>query len=111
MFRRAERNGVWTIQSSIFPENGATVALHGQFGFRVIGRRERIALMTYGPTTDQYALLTARYVDRILRGANPGDLPVEQPSRFELAINLKTAQAIGLTLPDALLQRADRIIR
>jgi len=69
------------------------------------------ALMTYGPTTDQYALLTARYVDRILRGANPGDLPVEQPSRFELAINLKTAQAIGLTLPDALLQRADRIIR
>ncbi len=69
------------------------------------------ALMSYGPTTDQYALLTARYVDRIFRGAHPGDLPVEQPSRFELAVNLKTAQAIGVTLPDALLQRADKIIR
>ena len=68
-------------------------------------------LLTYGPTSVQYAALTARYVDRLLRGAKPGDLPVEQPSRFELAIDLKTAEAIGLTVPASLLQRADRVIR
>jgi putative tryptophan/tyrosine transport system substrate-binding protein len=65
------------------------------------------ALMSYGPTTAQYAQITARYVDRLLRGARAGDLPVEQPARFELAINLGTAKALGLTIPPALQQRAD----
>ncbi|MCU1410506.1 MAG: N-acetyltransferase [Rhodoglobus sp.] len=50
----AERNGVWTIQSSIFPENAASIGLHAEFGFRSIGRRERIALMTYGPMAGQW---------------------------------------------------------
>jgi putative ABC transport system substrate-binding protein len=68
-------------------------------------------LISYGPTTAQYAQITARYVDRILKGAKPGDLPVEQPSRFELVINLKTAKALGLTIPQALLQRADEVIQ
>jgi len=68
-------------------------------------------LISYGPTTAQYAQMAAGYVDRILRGAKPGDLPVEQPSRFELALNLKTARALGLTIPQALLQRADEVIR
>ena len=68
-------------------------------------------LISYGPTTTQYAQITARYVDRILRGAKPGDLPVEQPPRFELAINLKTAKALGLIIPQTLLQRADEVIR
>ena len=68
-------------------------------------------LISYGPTTTQYAQLGASYVDRILNGAKPGDLPVEQPSRFELSINLKTAKTLGLTIPQTLLLRADEVIQ
>lgn len=67
-------------------------------------------LMAYGPIRVEYAQLTARYVDRILKGDKPGDLPVEQPTRFNLVINLKTAKALGLTIPQTLLLRADEKI-
>ena len=64
-------------------------------------------LISYGPTTAQYAQITARYVNRILKGAKPGDLPVEQPSRFELVVHLKTAKALGLTIPPSLRVQAE----
>jgi putative ABC transport system substrate-binding protein len=67
-------------------------------------------LVAYGPTAWDLAKTVSEYVDKILRGARPGDLPVEQPTRFELVINLKAAKALGLTVPPAILLRADRLL-
>jgi putative ABC transport system substrate-binding protein len=70
------------------------------------------SLMSYAPDfVDHYRRRVPRYVDRILRGANPGDLPVEQPTKVELIINLKTATALGITIPGSVLLRADRVLR
>ena len=68
-------------------------------------------LIAYGPTRDECPHLAARYVDRILKGAKPGDLSVEQPTRFVLTINLKAAKVLGLTIPQSLLLRADEVIQ
>ena len=68
-------------------------------------------LISYGPLYVEHYAMAAGYVDRILRGAKPADLPVEQPARFELVINLKAAKALGITIPQSVLLRADEVIR
>jgi putative ABC transport system substrate-binding protein len=82
----------WSIQNGSMPKPG------GSF-------------VSYGPDVPANFYRAATYVDKILKGANPADLPVEQPTEFELVINLKTAKALGLTLPQSLLLRADQVIQ
>jgi putative tryptophan/tyrosine transport system substrate-binding protein len=67
-------------------------------------------LISYGTTALELDRQVARQIDKILRGAKPGDVPVEQPSRYEMAINLATAKSLGLVIPQALLLQADHII-
>ena len=68
-------------------------------------------LMSYGPNQPEYYKRLAVYIDKILKGAKPADLPIEQPTKFDFVINLKTAKAIGLTLPQSLVARADQVIQ
>jgi putative ABC transport system substrate-binding protein len=89
-----------------FAAKSRVSSLYGAKEFVEIG-----GLMSYGPSYPGMFRRGAYYVDRILKGAKPADLPVEQPTKFELIINLKTAKALGLTIPQSLLQRADEVIQ
>jgi ABC-type uncharacterized transport system substrate-binding protein len=79
----------------------------------MFGEREHVeagGLMSYGPNLPDLFRRAGDYVDKILRGAKPGDLPVEQPTKFDLIINLKSAKALGLAIPESFLLRADEVI-
>jgi putative ABC transport system substrate-binding protein len=98
---------IWTNRSTI-----CNFALRSRLPTLSVTREETEAacLLSYSPDLRDQFRRTAGYVDRILKGARPGDLPVEQPTKFELVINLKTAKALGLTIPPSLLLRADQVI-
>jgi putative ABC transport system substrate-binding protein len=82
--------------------------LPGIYGFREVTAEGRLA--SYSADVVEIARRGATYVDKILRGARPGELPIEKPMRYDLVINLKTAKALGLTLPQSILLRADQVI-
>jgi len=89
-------------------EFAATNRLPAVYGFREVVADG--GLMSLSPSLSDIAVRGTHYVDRIFKGAKPADLPVEQPTKFELVINLKTAKALGLTIPPSLLQRADQVM-
>jgi putative ABC transport system substrate-binding protein len=112
---RARVDALWLVAPAAFQGRGriAEYALKNRLP-AVAGYREFAdagGLLSFGTSFAQNHRRAAAYVDRILKGAKPGDLPVEQPTKFELVINLRTAKALGLTIPPALLARADEVIQ
>ncbi len=118
-FERAAREGAGALvvlpDPSFFSERVRIAALAGKSGLPAMyGVREHVeagGLMAYATSLPDLFRRAAVYVDKILKGAKPADLPVEQPTRFELVINLKTAKALGLTIPQSVLIRADEVIQ
>jgi len=100
---------LFMFQRARLVELTATSRLPAMYGFRE--DVETGALMAYGPSFPDLFRRAATYVDKILKGAKPADLPIEQVSRLELVINLKTAKSLGLTIPSAIVFRADEVIR
>ena len=100
--------------SMFFAERSRIVALAAQIRLPAIyGPREYIeagGLIAYGPPFRESWRRAATYVDKILKSAKPADLPIEQPTKFELMINRKAARALGLTIPPSLLQQADQVV-
>jgi len=116
VFSRARAQALYVVQDPIFYTHRMTLfKLASKARLPVIyGRREFVdasGLMSYGVNFADQMRRSAVYVDKILKGAKPGDLPIEQPTKFELVVNLKTAKALGITIPQSILVRADEVIR
>jgi putative tryptophan/tyrosine transport system substrate-binding protein len=113
---RARAQALYVIADAVFVVHRMTLLsfasksrLPGIYGESLVA--EAGGLMSYGGTREDLFRRSAAYVDKILKGAKPGDLPIEQPTKFELVVNLKTARALGITIPESILLRADEIIR
>ena len=108
-------NACMNTQGPLFRAEAKTIA-DNALRFKIPGiattdlYAEAGALMSYGPSPRDNFRRAAAYVDKILKGAKPGDLPIEQPVKFELAVNMKTAKALGITFPQSILLRAERVI-
>jgi putative ABC transport system substrate-binding protein len=100
---------MFNVEARRLAQLASTSGLPAMYGFRTWV--DAGGLMSYGPNFPDLFHRAAAYVDKILKGAKPGDLPIEQPTKFELVINLKTAKALGLTIPPSLLSRADEVIQ
>jgi len=112
---RERSGGLLVVSDPIFDFHGARLSelavksrLPAMYGLR--SQTEAGGLMSYGVDIRDNFRRAATYVDKILKGAKPGDLPVEQPTKFELVINIQAAKALGLTIPATLVQRADQVI-
>jgi putative tryptophan/tyrosine transport system substrate-binding protein len=115
--RRAHAQALYVVEDNLFTSHrttilrlGANARLPAVYG----GEREYVeegGLMSYGANLGDLFRRSAGYVDRILKGAKPGDLPVERPTKFDLVVNLKTADVLGITIPESILLRADEVIR
>jgi putative ABC transport system substrate-binding protein len=108
-------DGLVVLTDAEFDAGRATIVrLAAEYRFPAIYEHrafvEAGGLISYGPSIDQLSYRAAAYVDKILKGMQPADLPIEQPTRFELIVNLKTAKALGITIPPSFLLRADEVI-
>jgi putative ABC transport system substrate-binding protein len=113
---RAHSQALYVVESGfVFAHRTTLLKLASKARLPVIyGERQSVdegGLMSYGPYYGDLFRRSAGYVDKILKGAKPGDLPVEQPTKFELVVNLKTAKSLGITIPESILLRADEVIR
>jgi putative ABC transport system substrate-binding protein len=112
--RKSEVDGIFSPRSmslnipGLILDIGPKRAIPAMFGDTFFV--ERGGLVSYAANLHELGRQTARLVDRILKGAKPGGVPVEQPTKFELVINLKAAKALGITIPQSILRRADRLI-
>jgi putative ABC transport system substrate-binding protein len=116
VFRRAHAQALYVLEDAFFFTQRTTLfklaskaRLPTMYGLRQYV--DAGGLMSYGASYDDLFRRSAGYVDKILKGTKPGDLPVEQPAKFELVVNLKTADALGITIPESVLVEADEVIR
>jgi putative ABC transport system substrate-binding protein len=113
---RAHAQALYFIEDAFFFTHRTTISMLASKARlpTVYGLRQYVdagGLMSYGASYGDLFRRSAGYVDKILKGAKPGDLPIEQPTEFELVVNLKTAKTLGLTIPESILLRADEVIR